>query len=88
MPAPAGVEKFELIYSTELENTYTVPKKQWIKWTRAQRQMFNMVFSCMTDDPKVMQHPNTRLPVEEWNTIAWNAAWTAADFLGKHKLGT
>ena len=83
-----SVEKAKLIYSSSIRNDHKVPKKQWRKWSHAQRQMFNMIWTCMTDDPKLFQHPKSDIPYEEYTTIAWNAAWTAADFLGKHPIGT
>ena len=81
------VEKFDLIYDSTTDNDYNVPDKQWRKWSPKQRQMFNMIWSAMTDDPKVFQHPASDIPYEQWKTIAWNAAWTAADFVDKHEVG-
>ena len=83
----AQTEKFKIIYTSDVDNIHTVQKKQWRKWSPRQRQMFNMLYSAMTDDPKLFQHPDSDIPYEEYTTIAWNAAWIAADFTDKHPIG-
>jgi hypothetical protein len=61
-------------------NTYKVPKKQWKKWNDAARAVFNETYYTILHNPDVMTHPKQKkIPAEHWNTLAWNAAWVAAD---------
>lgn len=63
-------------------NRHRVPKKQWRKWSRLGRHVFNEVFSAMSRNawafqaPSVEKDPPTK---RAWKTTAWNAAWIAAD---------
>ena len=81
-----SVEEYTIIYTDTEDNDYDVPKKQWDRWTFAERKVFNIVFSSMTDDPKLFQHPDANIKYEHWVTTAWNAAWNAAELIGKHFL--
>lgn len=61
-------------------NVYRVPRKQWERWTRNGRIMFNHVFETMADQSLFNAHPDAvKLSVYEWKTVRWNAAWIAAD---------
>lgn len=70
-----------------VENTFKVPKKQWGKWKgEAPRVAFNRLYGFMIDNPDLFDHP--KAPVkpqdmesEHWKTVAWNAAWIAADIV-------
>lgn len=78
-----------------VQNTYKVPVKQWRKWDAEQRGLFNSIYEEIKNlGPDLFLHPvtlqrkhplSTRkgLTNSEFNTIAWNAAWTAADALRK-----
>lgn len=61
-------------------NTYDVPKKQWEQWSPHVQGVFNIVYGAMIGDPWAYQHPKAERGKEEhWQTVAWNAAWTAAN---------
>lgn len=63
-----------------MRNEHKVAKEQWDCWAIGSQAVFNSVYQQMTRTPRVFLHPATGpLPYSEWNTIAWNAAWTAAD---------
>jgi len=62
-----------------MTNIHGVPKKRWQRWSPNARKVFCAVFETM-EDQKIFTHPETHpLHREEWDTIRWNAAWTAAD---------
>ena len=57
-----------------------VPKKQWRTWSLQARRVFNDTYSFIHDNPDLMQHPAAPKPKPfHWKTVAWNAAWIAAD---------
>lgn len=59
-------------------NAYSVQAKQWKKWSNTQRHLFNDVYFVMGEQ-KIFLHPKDKIrPDEHWNTIRWNAAFTAA----------
>jgi len=63
-----------------MRNLYRVPKKQWRKWSDLARKVFNATYNFMMDNTKVMIHPKSPMPKPvHFKTIAWNAAWIAAD---------
>lgn len=65
----------------DARNTYKVPVKQWRKWSRIARTVFNRVYNFAINNPELILHPQavkTTKPAH-WKTIAWNAAWIAAD---------
>lgn len=65
-----------------VENLYKVPRNQWKKWDDRQRSMFNMMNEFLLDHQEIMNHPEAPvLHPKHWDTIAWNAAWMAADYL-------
>jgi hypothetical protein len=61
-------------------NKYRVPAKQWKRWSKAARAVFNRVYDFAYNNECLMTHPgqDAAKPVH-WKTIAWNAAWIAAD---------
>lgn len=62
-----------------IRNRYHVGKR-WAKWSRAARAVFNTTYQTMLDQPHINAYPNApRVPMQAWRTIAWNAAWEAAD---------
>jgi len=63
-------------------NAYKVQAKQWKKWTGRQRQVFNDVHFAMASQ-SVFIHPK-QPPMDDahWQTIRWNAAFTAAQESG------
>lgn len=70
-----------------VRNRYKVPKKTWSRWSLAARSAFNAVFAPMINNRWVFQHPKAApLPKEHWRTTAFNAAWTAADFINKSPM--
>jgi hypothetical protein len=71
------------------ENIYKVGKSQWKKWTVDGRNVFNDLYSTSLNNERIMNHPDTILLEDErWNTIAWNHAWLAADFISMRQKGT
>jgi len=68
-----------------VENTHKVPLKQWKKWGDLAKQVFNGVYEDIQRmGPACFCHPEAE-PVmsDHFATIAWNAAWTAADQVQK-----
>lgn len=63
-----------------MRNVNRVPKKQWRKWSTQARSVFNAVYRFAMNNPRLMQHPAAPEPKPfHWKTVAWNAAWIAAD---------
>ena len=63
-----------------MRNLYHVPKKQWDKWSEHAQQVFNMIYPNMRNNQWVFVHPKgVKMESAHWKTVAWNAAWTAAD---------
>jgi len=74
-----AIESFQIEYFDDAVNRYKVPKSQWKRWSKFQRRVFNGVHSQMLHQQHLFTHPKTdEIPRDEWKTIAWNAAWTAA----------
>lgn len=65
---------------SDVPNTHKVPLRQWRKWHAAERHVFNEVFEVMNKNQLIFLHPKQdSLTPARWRTVAWNAAWTAAD---------
>ena len=63
-----------------MRNLNRVPTKQWLKWSIAARGVFNKTYVFLMRHPELITHPKqVKLPAVQWKTIAWNAAWIAAD---------
>jgi leucyl-tRNA synthetase len=61
-------------------NKFKVPLRQWRKWNEMERGTFNEVHDLFLHNQQIMCHPKMpKIAEEHWSTIAWNAAWTAAD---------
>lgn len=62
------------------KNVNRVPKKQWMKWSAGARVAFNRSYEFIYYNQDLIIHPKaaTASPIQ-WKTIAWNAAWIAAD---------
>lgn len=61
-------------------NTHDVPKKVWTKWSAHAQHVFNLIYPNMRDTQDIFLHPKAvKMESEHWQTVAWNAAWTAAD---------
>lgn len=66
-----------------VRNLHKVPVKQWRKWSREGKQVFNHVHRASAYQ-NVITHPKTcKLPRPQWDTIRWNMAWLAADAASK-----
>ena len=62
------------------ENINKVPKKAWKKWSDLSQRVFNTTYQAVRYNQQILVHPLTPLaPSKQWNTVAWNTAWTAAD---------
>lgn len=62
-------------------NKFKVPQKAWGSWTLVGRHTFNKLYETMIESPWVF-HPKTDV-VDEWKTIAWNAAFIAAGIVSR-----
>lgn len=61
-------------------NNFKAPTKQWRKWSETARAVFNRVYDFAIENPTLMLHPRAEVPKPaHWKTVAWNAAWVAAD---------
>ena len=61
-------------------NKYGVASKVWGHWSADQQRMFNELFRYIYDNQPLFKHPKAPLlETEQWKTVAWNAAWIAAD---------
>ena len=67
----------------KVKNTNKVSSRMWSNWRDDQRRLFNATHDeIMRLGPTLMLHPNNvQMPHEEFSTIAWNAAFIAADQL-------
>ena len=68
-----------------MKNLHKVPAKQWRKWSKKQRKLFNRVYEDIRNigadlflSPVTIQR---NISDKEFKVIAWNAAWTAAHML-------
>jgi hypothetical protein len=62
-----------------MKNRYNVPARQWKKWGVAGQKVFNRLYGSMRRAQHLYLHPKaTRVPQEQWETTAHNAAWIAA----------
>lgn len=58
------------------------------KWNEQENQAFIDLYESMIESPDLYTHPSfdrsedwTSEQAQQWNTIAWNAAWMSAEFL-------
>ena len=79
-----ATEKVELKGIQESRaNLYRVPVRKWVKWGPMARQVFNEVYSAMSRNQRLFLHPQAeKVSKRLWRTVAWNAAWIAADAAG------
>lgn len=61
-------------------NTHRVPRRQWNKWSLVAHHVFNKTYEEMVRMGPAVCAPQMKAEVTEkdWNTISWNAAFTAA----------
>lgn len=70
----------KLLMPLQQTNHYRVSKNQWKKWPDIAQRVFNETYGVMCENQGLFEHPKTKaVPPEQWDTTAWNAAWTAAD---------
>jgi len=63
-----------------IPNSNKVPRKQWLRWSEAARYVFNETYQTLVQSQKLFSHPKAKkMEDAHWDTVAWNAAWTAAD---------
>lgn len=61
-------------------NKNRVPAKQWRKWSGMARWVFNDTYNFIYNHEREMNHPKQpKHLLLHWKTLAWNAAWIAAD---------
>lgn len=74
-----------------VKNTHDVDDLQWRNWDTEQRELFNGLYEDIINvGPALFLHPITiqrKLSDEEFQTIAHNAAWTAALILRGNVTG-
>lgn len=70
------------------ENLHKVSKRQWKKWTVDGRNLFNDLYDTSLNNARIMTHPQDVIVDEYWDTVAWNHAWLAADFISMRQKGT
>lgn len=62
------------------ENIYNVSKKKWRNWPDICQRVFNETFYAIRENQLIMIHPGAEEQNQRhWDTVAWNAAWLAAD---------
>jgi hypothetical protein len=62
------------------ENKYDVDKKQWNRWCDLSQRIFNKMYEFTSLNQGLCLHPEAkRTKATQWNTVAWNTAWVAAD---------
>lgn len=67
-----------------IPNTHRVPPKQWRKWSQRSKIVFNDLYALLRRNQAIFTHPKADvIPDKHWSTIAWNAAWEAADAAGQ-----
>lgn len=65
-------------------NIHGVPKDAWKAWSEQGRAIFNAMFSTFRYQ-RTWAHPKTpMMPPNQWKTIRWNAAWSAASFASEN----
>jgi len=73
--------------AAKVENEHGVDGNMWRKWNAQQRALFNGTYEdIMNVGVDLFVHPVTvqrKLSQEEFQVIAWNAAFTAAGILKK-----
>lgn len=63
-----------------VSNKHKVQKRRWDSWTNMAKRIFNRTFETLRNRQSIYMHPKAAaIPKEHWKTVAWNAAWTAAD---------
>jgi hypothetical protein len=61
-------------------NKHKVPVRQWRKWSATAKTVFNGLYAIMRANQLAFLHPKQEsLSRQKWGTVAWNAAWIAAD---------
>jgi hypothetical protein len=65
-------------------NKHKVPLKQWRKWPNLAKKVFNNMMESMRPSLQwAFLHPSAAPQSKEhWQTVRWNAAWTAACAVG------
>lgn len=62
-------------------NKNKVPKKQWRKWSRQARAVFNEIYEAIYRGHRTLFPPaftNTNFTAKTIKVMAWNSAWVAA----------
>lgn len=61
-------------------NRYKVSKRQWSRWSKSARQVFNSLYYQLRIGKSVLTPPSfERIKAGPWSVVAWNVAWIAAD---------
>lgn len=61
-------------------NHHKVPARKWRNWPDICQRIFNNTYEQMVLNQPLFLHPKAAASrPEHWTTVAWNAAWTAAD---------
>lgn len=63
-----------------MKNKHKVDKKVWSSWSDQAKNAFNYCYEWFLGNQSKMAHPKAEaIKKEHWETIAWNAAWIAAN---------
>jgi len=67
-------------------NLHNVQQRTWRKWSAVARHTFNELYSSMKKNQILFLHPKQgALTRQKWQTVAWNAAWVAADAIREYE---
>lgn len=62
------------------ENKYQVGARKWRNWPDLCQRVFNQTYESINLNQLIIIHPGGEEDTpEHWDTVAWNAAWLAAD---------
>lgn len=71
--------EYEVLKPTT-KNIFKVNKKQWRKWNKLARKVFNEVYDAIKSGHKVIYPDGVmHLDKKTIQVMAWNTAWLAAD---------
>jgi hypothetical protein len=54
-------------------------KNKLKRWSKEGQKVFKQVYAMMFNQEMITHPKQAPLPKDQWKTIAWNAAWLAAD---------
>lgn len=65
-----------------------VTKRTWNKWSATARHVFHATYAAMRANQRLFTHPGAdKVSAKHWSTVAFNAAWWAADEVRRFEKG-